>query len=1063
MGKRIILALIILLLSPCTALALDWVRFSRAEADLGAVPEIRIIASTGATLDLDVRVPGAWSQPLQVQGRDMTAWTLPGATAQITAGAPQLPYLARLLALQGPDARVEVLTVRERRLHGVHLAPAASKPDRCGNGRIARTCDPSAYGTDALVPPVRAGLDSVGVSRGQPVGRLTLWPVRYNPVRGEALVAERMRIRVHLGTRGWGKKISPDRSSPTFDATHEAVLLNVGDADRMAVVPGAERLLIIAHDDLVEALTPLITWKALAGITTRLVPMSSVGNTAGQVQDWIADAYHDENPPSYVLLVGDFAQVPPLFGCPEQIPSCASDFLFSTIDGNDLYSDVIVSRLSASSPDEVAVQVARIVAYERNPPSGDEADWMGGVTLVASNEGSDPSDAEYCDAMAAIYQQSAFVGAAGADPIVRLYAGEGQARDTLIAGAIEDGTAIVTYLGHGSGTAWSSTANGEFNNADIWALDNEGRWPIVMDVSCKNGQFNLSTGDCMAEAWLNAGSTASPRGAVATYSASTDTPWDEPAVMATGFATAIADGSALRWGQAALLARAHLIQQMGDSSPGGVVRVLHQYVQFGDATMMMRTAPPGMIEAALPERIPMGRFELAVAVTDGTGPLAGALLSLTKADEVAVNGVSGDDGNVTVVIDPATGGTMDVVITARNRIPLQTTIEVTPESCALLQATPAIQTCSKGVLIQVWDSDRNADPAARETVPVSVTVPPGGGFSFDLVETGEDSAVFAGTLLLDDAALMAGHGDVVTVSYDDGICTPDGPLQASVTLDCEAPVATSVVFSNVTDDAARLVVDTDEPASLTLRQGTTTPLPDTRVFETRATHREIALSGLEANTTYLLDLVLADALGNVRVDDRDGTHHRFTTLACVPACTNRDCGDNGCGGVCGTCQPNETCSAGECQALPPDVIEPAPDIVQDVASPSDVVDADTAEVIDQDAPQDTFVPDAEVAEIEATDVVIPADLASDTGLDAADDAIDIRTDPGTSMADARADATNDAVMSTDAEAGDAVSEDPRAQSAGGCASGRNPGWEIVLLLGAAVALLRRARRAITPA
>lgn len=33
---------------------------------------------------------------------------------------------------------------------------------------------------------------------------------------------------------------------------------------------------------------------------------------------------------------------------------------------------------------------------------------------------------------------------------------------------------------------------------------------------------------------------------------------------------------------------------------------------------------------------------------------------------------------------------------------------------------------------------------------------------------------------------------------------------------------------------------------------------------------------------------------------------------CAPACDGRECGDDGCGGACGTCQGYETCSNGQC-------------------------------------------------------------------------------------------------------------------------------------------------------
>jgi V8-like Glu-specific endopeptidase len=39
---------------------------------------------------------------------------------------------------------------------------------------------------------------------------------------------------------------------------------------------------------------------------------------------------------------------------------------------------------------------------------------------------------------------------------------------------------------------------------------------------------------------------------------------------------------------------------------------------------------------------------------------------------------------------------------------------------------------------------------------------------------------------------------------------------------------------------------------------------------------------------------------------------------CTPSCDGRQCGDDGCGGVCGTCADGQTCSAdGQCQSKPP--------------------------------------------------------------------------------------------------------------------------------------------------
>lgn len=45
------------------------------------------------------------------------------------------------------------------------------------------------------------------------------------------------------------------------------------------------------------------------------------------------------------------------------------------------------------------------------------------------------------------------------------------------------------------------------------------------------------------------------------------------------------------------------------------------------------------------------------------------------------------------------------------------------------------------------------------------------------------------------------------------------------------------------------------------------------------------------------------------------------SCACVPSCSGKDCGGDGCGGSCGTCGTGTTCgTGGTCQANPPNVI-----------------------------------------------------------------------------------------------------------------------------------------------
>ena len=48
--------------------------------------------------------------------------------------------------------------------------------------------------------------------------------------------------------------------------------------------------------------------------------------------------------------------------------------------------------------------------------------------------------------------------------------------------------------------------------------------------------------------------------------------------------------------------------------------------------------------------------------------------------------------------------------------------------------------------------------------------------------------------------------------------------------------------------------------------------------------------------------------------DPDGIYAR--TCPCVPACTGKACGDDGCGQTCGSCKANENCVDDQCQCVP---------------------------------------------------------------------------------------------------------------------------------------------------
>jgi hypothetical protein len=92
-------------------------------------------------------------------------------------------------------------------------------------------------------------------------------------------------------------------------------------------------------------------------------------------------------------------------------------------------------------------------------------------------------------------------------------------------------------------------------------------------------------------------------------------------------------------------------------------------------------------------------------------------------------------------------------------------------------------------------------------------------------------------------------------------------------------------------------------------------------------------SGLTCNTTYSLEVEATDAAGNV--SQRASLSAATAACPCIPNCSGKVCGSDGCGGSCGSCSSGQSCNAsGQCvvgsnlpplwNASPPTGVSPAP-------------------------------------------------------------------------------------------------------------------------------------------
>jgi len=412
-------------------------------------------------------------------------------------------------------------------------------------------------------------------------------------------------------------------------------------------VPVAPSMLVICYDDpaFLAAMQPLVDWKNQMGVPCEMVTTTDAGGTAAAIDAYITQYYNDHGV-TYVLLVGDAAQVPTLTAA-----GGSSDPSYATVTA-DMYPDLFVGRFSAEAASQVETQVLRTIEYEKRPQIG--ADWYHKGMGVASDQG--PGDDGEYDYEHVGYIRDDLLGFTYTE-VDEIY--DPTATAAMVTAGLNEGRSIINYCGHGSTTSWGTTG---FSNTDVNALTNDNMLPFIFSVACVNGQFAGYT--CFGEAWLRATNGGEPTGAIGAYMSSINQSWDPPMdaedEMDDLLVGTSAQGVRRTFGGLCYNGCGHMMDEYGTN---GEDMFLTWHI-FGDPSLRVRTDTPSAITVNhLPVIYPsMTTFDVEVVGVEealcalyGNGVLYGS--ALTDAS-----------GNATIPIGtmPPVGETLTLTVTAFN-------------------------------------------------------------------------------------------------------------------------------------------------------------------------------------------------------------------------------------------------------------------------------------------------------------------------------------------------------------------------------------------------------------
>jgi uncharacterized repeat protein (TIGR01451 family) len=282
-------------------------------------------------------------------------------------------------------------------------------------------------------------------------------------------------------------------------------------------------IVIITHPDFASTVGPLVSLRKSQQHEVAVVTVDQLFDAFnyGERSPFALQSYLQfastrwrEKPQSVLLLgdasfdprdylgLGDFDFVPTRIIETAAFKTASDDWLSDF--QNTGFATIPTGRIPARTPADAALVISKIVNYERNTSQGS---WQQQALIVADqNVGVDFSGE--ADMAAALLPSSLVATKILAD---------GQSTPAVsqqILDAVNTGTLLVNYTGHGAEQQWSFSDL--LDNTSAAALSNGGRLPVFLLMDCLNGFFH----DVYAESLSTALLLAPNGGAVAVWASS---------------------------------------------------------------------------------------------------------------------------------------------------------------------------------------------------------------------------------------------------------------------------------------------------------------------------------------------------------------------------------------------------------------------------------------------------------------------------------------------------------------------------------------------------------------
>jgi len=464
--------------------------------------------------------------------------TAPGLMQSFDKGNPDLPVISRLIDIPyDAEVSVRILQYDEEIVHfnEYHLInkiipaqPSVSKSDDIK--KIPFYKNKQLYRTNRFYQKELVQFTDKGYLRNKHLGHIAISPFQYNPVSNTLKVLRNIKIEVSfIQNSAKSKNDQAKLHSSYFNNLDLSTVNEVPETEsEKALITNPVKYVIVSDPMFKETLQPFIEWKIQKGykVVDVYTDNPNVGSTTASIKSFLQEMY--DNPadgvsPTFILFVGDVAQIPPFDG---ETGSHVTDLYFCDYTDDNL-PDVFYGRFSATTVAELQPQIDKTLMVEKyqipNPS------YLDNVVLVA---GVDSDFAPTHGNGAINYMNTNYSNQAnGINSYYYLYqddsgvmSSDDPGASASIRDSINQGVSFSNYTAHCNYNGWGDPS---FLNSDIENMTNENMYPFMIGNCCLSSKFEENSfGENIVR--------AENKGAVGYIGASNNTYWDEDYWWAVG-------------------------------------------------------------------------------------------------------------------------------------------------------------------------------------------------------------------------------------------------------------------------------------------------------------------------------------------------------------------------------------------------------------------------------------------------------------------------------------------------------------------------------------------------